>query len=428
MRAVLAGGLLAGGIAGALFFFRPPQVTVAVAAAREIAPVIQGVGTVEAKTVVRVSAKITGRLVSVLVDQGDTVRAGQLVATLDRAEQQAQVAQAEAAVQRARMAVIAQEVALRKAAAGVQAAEATVGRLTATEGLAKVNADRWRQLHQEGGVSRIEMDVRVTEAIVAGQELRSVEAQRRVAEEEVAVGQAAVDTLRQEVRVAEAALAATRARQADTEVRSPLDGVVVLRELEAGATVNPGSGIFKVADPHTAWVTVHVDERDLGSLSVGDRAEISLRSLPGRSVPGRIARIQRESDRVTEQLAVDIALLERPERLTLGEQAEARIRPPARHGAVGVPLGALVRTADGPGVWTVVAGRLAYRPVRVGVLDPGGWVEALGGVREGDEVVVAPGRLADPRNEGRRVIVVRAQPTGRSPAGTWQSVQAEEAK
>jgi len=428
IRAVLAGGLLAGGIAGALFFFRPPQVTVAAAAVREIAPVIQGVGTVEAKTVVTVSAKITGRLVSVLVDQGDAVRTGQLLATLDRAEQQAQVAQAEAAVQRARMAVIAQEVALRKAAASVQAAEATVGRLTATEGLARVNADRWRQLHQEGGVSRVEMDVRVTEAVVAGQERRSAEAQRRVAEEEVAVGQAAVDTLRQEVRVAEAALAATRARQADTEIRSPLDGVVVLRELEAGATVNPGSGILKIADPRTAWVTVHVDERDLGNLSVGDRAEISLRSLPGRPVRGQVARIQRESDRVTEQLAVDIALLERPERLTLGEQAEARVRPLARQGAVGVPLGALVRTADGPGVWTVVTGRLAFRPVRIGVVDPGGWVETLGGVRAGDEVVVAPGRLADRRNEGRRVMVVRARRTDRSLAGVWQSAQAEEVK
>ena len=428
IRAVLASGLLAGGIAGALFFFRPPQVTVAAAAVREIAPVIQGVGTVEAKTVVTVSAKITGRLVSVLVDQGDAVRTGQLLATLDRAEQQAQVAQAEAAVQRARMAVIAQEVALRKAAASVQAAEATVGRLTATEGLARVNADRWRQLHQEGGVSRVEMDVRVTEAVVAGQERRSAEAQRRVAEEEVAVGRAAVDTLRQEVRVAEAALAATRARQADTEIRSPLDGVVVLRELEAGATVNPGSGILKIADPRTAWVTVHVDERDLGNLSVGDRAEISLRSLPGRPVRGQVARIQRESDRVTEQLAVDIALLERPERLTLGEQAEARVRPLARQGAVGVPLGALVRTADGPGVWTVVTGRLAFRPVRIGVVDPGGWVETLGGVRAGDEVVVAPGRLADRRNEGRRVMVVRARRTDRSLAGVWQSAQAEEVK
>jgi HlyD family secretion protein len=428
MRALLAGGLLAAGVAGAFFFLRPPQVTVAAAAVRDITPVIQGVGTVEAKTVVTVSAKITGRLVSVLVDQGDAVRTGQLLATLDRAEQQAQVAQAEAAVQRARMAVIAQEVALRKAAASVQAAEATVGRLTATEGLATVNADRWRQLHQEGGVSRVEMDVRVTEAVVAGQERRSAEAQRRVAEEEVAVGQAAVDTLRQEVRVAEAALAATRARQTDTEIRSPLDGVVVLRELEAGATVNPGSGILKIADPRTAWVTVHVDERDLGNLSVGDRAEISLRSLPGRPVRGQVARIQRESDRVTEQLAVDIAFLERPERLTLGEQAEARIRPPARQGALGVPLGAVVRTADGPGVWTVVTGRLAFRPVRIGVVDPGGWVETLDGVREGDEVVVAPGRLADWRNEGRRVMVVRARRTDRSLAGVWQSAQAEEAK
>lgn len=428
MRAILAGGLLAGGVAGAFFFFRPPQVTVAAAAVREIAPVIQGVGTVEAKTVVRVSAKITGRLVSVLADQGDSVRAGQLLATLDRAEQQAQVAQAEATVQRARLAVIAQEVALRKAAAGVQAAEATVGRLQATEGLARVNADRWRQLHREGGVSRVEMDVRVTEAIAAGQELRSVEAQRRVAQEELAVGQASLEALRQEVRVAEAALAAMRARQEDTEIRSPLDGVVVMRELEAGATVNPGSGILKIADPRTAWITVHVDERDIGNLSVGDRAEISLRSLPGRSLPGRVARIQRESDRVTEQLAVDIAFLERPGRLTLGEQAEARIRPPARQGAVGVPLGAVLRTADGPGVWTVTGGRMAFRPVRLGVVDPAGWVETLDGVREGDEVVVAPGRLASRRNERRRVMVVRAQPSGRSPAGVWQSAQAEEAK
>lgn len=428
MRALLAGGLLTAGVAGAFFFFRPPQVTVAAAAVRDITPVIQGVGTVEAKTVVRVSAKITGRLVSVLADQGDTVRAGQLLATLDRAEQQAQVAQAEAAVQRARMAVITQEVALRKAAASVQAAEATVGRLTAMEGLARVNADRWRQLHHEGGVSRVEMDVRVTEAVVVGQERRSAEAQRRVAQEEVAVGEAALDTLRQEIRVAEAALAATRARQADTEIRSPLDGVVVLRELEAGATVNPGSGILKIADPRTAWVTVHVDERDLGNLSVGDRAEISLRSLSGRPVPGRVARIQRESDRVTEQLAVDIAFLERPERLTLGEQAEARIQPPARQGAVGVPLGALIRTSDGPGVWTVTAGRLVFRPVRVGIVDPGGWVEMLEGVREGDEVVVAPGKLADRRNVGRRVTVVWAQSTGWSPSGAWQSAQAKEAK
>ena len=64
--------------------------------------------------------------------------------------------------------------------------------------------------------------------------------------------------------------------------------------------------------------------------------------------------------------------------------------------------------------------------------DAAGWVERLGpGVpswKEGDEVVVAPGRLADRQNEGRRVMVVRAHPTSRRAAGAWQSAQAEEAR
>jgi HlyD family secretion protein len=407
-RGSLAVVLVALGVAGARYFLRPVPVAVAAVATRDIAPAVHGVGTVEAKLAVNVSAKVTGRLVSVLVDQGDLVRAGHVLARLDQAEHLAQVAQAEATVQRARLTVAAQEVAVRKAGAGVHAAEAAVGRLRATESLARVNAERWRQLHQEGGVARVEMDVRVTEAAAAGEELKSLEAQRRAAQEEVAVVQATLAMLRQEVRAAEAALAATRARAADTEIRSPLDGVVVSRDLEAGATAAPGVSILKIADPRTAWVTVHVDEREVGGLAVGQPAEVALRSLPGRRLSGRVARIRRESDRVTEQLAVDIAFAEPPARLTLGEQAEATVRPAGRQGVLAVPLGALMRSADGPGVWTVARGRLAFRAVKLGLVDAAGWAEVLDGLGPGDEVVVAPGRLADRGNDGRRVTVVRA--------------------
>jgi len=187
-RVIGVGALLALAVAGAIFLLRPVQVAVMSAARRDIALAIQGVGTVEAKVAVRIAAKITGRLVSVAVDQGDRVRVGQVLATLDSAELQAQVVQ--------------------------------------------------------------------TEATVASEDLRAAEAQRRAAQEELAVTQAVLATLRQEVRVAEAALAAARARQTDTEIRSPLDGIVVSRELEPGATVSPGTGILKVADPRTAWMTV----------------------------------------------------------------------------------------------------------------------------------------------------------------------------
>jgi HlyD family secretion protein len=403
--AVVTIGLAA---AAAAFFLRPPTVTVAVVTLQDVTPAVQGVGTVEAKVVVRAAAKISGRLAAVLVDQGDRVSAGQVVARLDRAEHEAQVEQAAASVQRARLAVAAQEVALRRAHASVQAAEAGMARLQATAALARVNAARWQQLYGERGVSRVEMDLRVTEAAAAGEDVRSAAAQRQAAEEETAFAQATLETLRQEIRVAEAALAAARARQADTEIRSPLDGVVVSRELEPGATVNPGSAILKLADPHTAWATVHVDEREIAALQLGDPADIVLRSAAGRPLAGRVARIQRESDRVTEQLAVDLAFVERPERLTLGEQIEATIRPAPRRAATAIPLASVVRRAEGPGAWVVVDGRMRFRPLRLGAVDPAGWVEVLAGAERGDLVVLAPGRLSEPRSEGRRVSAVRS--------------------
>ena len=83
-RVIGAGALLGVGVARAIFFFRPVQVTVTSVVRQDIALGNQGVGTVEAKVAVRIAAKITGRLVSVAVDQADRVRIGQVLATLDR--------------------------------------------------------------------------------------------------------------------------------------------------------------------------------------------------------------------------------------------------------------------------------------------------------------------------------------------------------
>jgi HlyD family secretion protein len=121
-----------------------------------------------------------------------------------------------------------------------------------------------------------------------------------------------------------------------------------------------------------------------------------------------VARVRRESDRVTEQLAVDVTLDTPPPRLTLGEQVEAVIHPAPRRGATVVPAGALVRGREGAGVWTVVDGRLAFRAVTLGVADAADWVEALAGLRPGDLVVLAPGRLATADSEGRRVRATHA--------------------
>jgi HlyD family secretion protein len=402
-RTILVGVALAMIGVALWFWLRPVQVTTAEVAVREMSPAIQGVGTVEAKVIVMLGSKVTGRIIATKVDQGDAVRTGQTVILLEDSEAVAEVERARADLERAKLGVPAQQAALHKAQATLSATHADVASARASQKLARANAERWRQLVADGVVSRMDMEERVTEAQVADQGLNSAEAQQQVATKDITAQEALLKIARNEIATAAAGLDSAQARKAYTVITSPIDGYVVSRELEPGASVNPGTPILKLADPSTAWVTVFVDEREAGPISVGDKATIALRSLPGKKLPGKVARIERESDRVTEQRAVNIVFDDLPPQLTLGEQVEATIYPPTKHAAA-LPLGAVVRMPDGVGAWTVVNGALHFKSARFGLVDPVGWVEVIDGFSAGERVVVAPGTLADMKNEGRRVI------------------------
>ncbi len=406
VKKILAVGILVviAAVAGFLFF-RPVAVTVAAVTTRDIAPAIQGVGTVEAKVVVKVSSKITDRVVSVLVDQGDTIRAGQVMARLDDTQYVPGVNQAAASMRAA-------EAQLRDLLAGARPDEieqlrARLASASATRALTERDFQRTKDLFAKELISAQDMD-RARQAYDAA---TAAERDARHALDLALNNWARTDQIeaaRAQVQAAQSALVLAREKLTDTVIVSPLEGYVVSRDLEAGGIVNPGIPIFKIADPRTAWVTVYVDQRDTAGLAVGNPADITLRSLPGHVFRGRVARIQREGDRVTEQLAVDVAFAERPPRLILGEQVEVTIRPPTHSAAIALPLAAVVRRPDGSGVLVVEDGRIHFKPVRLGAADPAGWIEALQGLSPGQAVVTAPGRLADPQNEGRRVRVTRA--------------------
>jgi HlyD family secretion protein len=399
---LLAGGLaLVAGVAGFLFL-RPVAVTVAAVTTRDLAPAIQGVGTIEAKVAVNVSSKITDRVVSVLVDQGDTIKTGQLMARLDDTQYVAGVSQAEASMRAA-------EAQLRDLLAGARPDEieqlrARLASAGATRALTERDLQRTKELYARELISAQDMD----RARQAHDTATAAERDARHAVDLASNNWARkdqVEAARAQLQAAQSALTLAREKLADTVIVSPLDGYVVSRDLEAGGVVNPGIPIFKIADPRTAWVTVYVDARDTGGVAVGSPTDITLRSLPDQMFRGRVARIQREGDRVTEQLAVDVAFAERPPRLILGEQVEATIRPPVHSAATALPLAAVVRRPDGSGVLVVEDGRIHFRPARLGVADPAGWIEVVRGLSPGQTVVTAPGRLADPQHEGRRVRI-----------------------
>lgn len=450
VAALIAAGLLV------WLLVRPVAVTVAEVVVRDVAPVIHAVGTVEARVTVALGARIAGRVTAVLVDQGDAVVRGRPLVRLDDSQLAPEVRRADATVaalsaQLGDLEAGARREEIDEAAANVARAEAQLDDLLAGSRPQEIEELRERlraatatRVLAERDLARV--DTLFARELVAAQDLDRARQAAAVAVAQERAAQQTVDLARagarphqienaraqvkatrdrlallragprpNQVRAVAAQLAEARAardlareRLADTVVTSPFDGVVVSRELEPGATVNPGTPILKLVDTRTVWVTVHVDERHTGSLAPGARAAITLRSMPGVPLAGRVARVRRESDRVTEQLAVDLALDAPPARLTLGEQAEARIAPRGRTAVIAIPLGAVVRRPDGTGTLVVLDGRLRFQAVRLGAIDAAGWVEAVEGVRAGDLVVVAPGRLADAAREGQRVRVRRA--------------------
>ena len=403
-KTIVAGALLLGvGGAGAVFFLRPTAVTVVQVTARDITPAVHGVGTVEAKIVVPVSSKITDRIVSVLVDQGDPITTGQVVARLDDTQIAAEVRQAEANVRTA-------DAQLRDLLAGARPEEidslrAQLAAAQASHALSEQDFVRAQQLATKQIISQQDLDrARQVQDVSSNQE-RDLQQKLRLALEGPRRDQ--VEAARSQGRAAEAALSLARQRLADTVITAPLTGYVVSRELEAGAVVNPGIPIFKVVDPHTVWATIYVDEQDTAGLAVGHPVDITIRSMPDRHFRGCVARVRRESDRVTEQLAVDITLNEGPDRLTLGEQVEATIQLPVQQGSIALPVAAIVRRPDATGALAVVDGRIRFIPLRLGAMDDAGWVQALHGLSAGDDVILAPGHLADATSEGQRVRMTR---------------------
>ncbi|WP_298433492.1 efflux RND transporter periplasmic adaptor subunit [Geobacter sp.] len=355
----------------------PPKVAVAKVERRDLTAQVYGNGTVEAKVVVGVSSKITGRLVELYADQGDRVRRGQLLARLENDDFIQQERQSEAGVTKAAAAIDVERANLRKARANLA--------------LAEKNARRFRTLADKNLVAQLEAE--------------QYENACKVAREEESRGTAALAAAQMEQRASRANLGFARSRVADTLIYAPQDGVIIARELEKGATVTPGLAIFTLADPQTVWIKANVDESQLKGVVVGKRAVITLRSAPGEGLPGQVARLGRESDRVTEELEVDVAFTPPLANFRLGEQSDVLIVTEARREVPSIPAAALVSRGKRRGVYLVADGRLKFREITVGIEDRRGFVEVRGGLDGSERIALAPQPEIAKLRDGMRVRV-----------------------
>ena len=321
-----------------------------------------GLGVIGARVQSNAGFKVAGVLAELDADQGDRVRAGQVLARLEARDVAAQVDVAKANVAQAR--------------ANIEKANADVASTTAN----MTNASR---------ISG--RDVRLIKSgVVSTEQAQTDEAAVRVATANVAVAHS-------ELTQAEAALQSAHAQEAFEEATlanyslvAPYDGWVISRNLELGSGVNPGQSVFTLVEANTVWAVGYVDERLASRLHVGQPAEILLRSDPGKRFPAHVTRIEIQSDAVNEERLVDVAFDSIPDNIHLAEQAEVYVTTAELKQAIVVPQTAVTNFADDTGtVWTLANGRLAQTRVTFGPELLDGRLPVLAGLPE-SAVVVLP--------------------------------------
>ena len=340
-------------------------------------PELFGIGTVEARRSWMIGPTVAGRVLRVLVDVGDTVKAGQLLAEMDPVDIEQRLASLDASIERARSA---------QAAAAAQQADAR-----AKGELAASNMARNQNLAEMKFISPGALEARAQEKASADAAQESARAN--------ALG-AAQDFIR-----AKADRAALLQQRANVRLTAPSDAVVSARDAEPGSTVVAGQPVLRLIDPTSLWVKLRVDQGRSAGLRQGLKARLTLRSEPQVPVSGTVARVELLSDSVTEERIAQLAFDQTPAGVSVGDMAEASIELPSIAKSLIVPIASIQREGGATGVWRMESGKPVFAPVRAGLSSLDGQVQILQGLKAGEEVVVYSQK---PLTAGARVQVVDA--------------------
>jgi HlyD family secretion protein len=359
---------IAASTAGTFYFFpqwsgapAQPSYRLVKAGEGEIVATVSATGTINPTTTVIVGSQLSGQVVELLADYNSDVKAGQVVARLNSDQIRARLDASRADLEQARAMKLVQEAQIERVTADTEKAraaeaetEAQLARNEALLGDAERAYLRQSELRARGVAAEATHDTARATRDAQRASLDSVKAQLKSARAQL-VGLAA------DQRVAEAHVAAANAQIAqreatvrqievdlrNTDIRSPVSGVVVRREVELGQTVAAAlqsPTLFLVADDlRRMEISANIDEADVGRIEPGQRATFTVSAFPGQNFDGTVKQVRLGSQTIQNVVIYTaIVSIENP-RLELlpGMTATLRIETGRRDGVVQVPSAAL---------------------------------------------------------------------------------------
>ncbi len=289
-------------------------------------------GNIEA-TEVDLSFRIAGQINALNVEEGDRVKKGQVIATLDtdtllsqKGGAEAEIANAKAVLDELEEGTRAEQI--RQAKAQLKAAESRMKN-------AQDEFNRYNQLYKEGAVSGSTYDTRETALKVATEEYnnaleRFTEFEKGPREQQIRAATHRLERVTWELK------------RIDLDVEhstltTPVSGAVLVKAAELGEVVLPGAPVATVAAIDEVWLKGYVGEKDLGRVKLGQKAEITTDSFPGKKYLGVVTfispraeftpkNVQTKEERIKQVYRVKITILNREQELKIGMPAEGYIR------------------------------------------------------------------------------------------------------
>jgi HlyD family secretion protein len=309
---------------------------------------------------VDVAPRVQGRLISISVEMGDSVRRGQTIARVEDREIAEQVRQAEASM---------------------EVSKATIRQREADLKVAELNFDRSKNLFARQLLAKQALDDAESRYLAAVAQVDLAKAQ-----------QAQNDARLQELRF----------NLNNTIITSPVDGFIGRRNVDPGAMVSTNTAVASVVDISRLKLVVNVVEKDLRMVTAGDVGVVEVDAYPGETFNGRIARVAPVLDPATRTAPIEIEIPNPGYRLKPGMYARITLTVEERKNVLVAPKNAVIDFENKRGVWMPTdETRAKFVPVELGI-EGTETIEILSGLREGDQFVTTG--AAAVRNNDQLII------------------------